>query len=584
MVAFLLVSLVPAAALTLLAFFSSRDALLSEIQHNLGLSASAISEEVDKQLFERLLNATTWNHLEVMEDLRLGDVDKRLSRFLAETKEHHGGIYIDLHALDTKGRIVASSRPQAIGQALALPPSWATVSLPGDTVTLYPPRPLSAVTPSLVLSSAIPSLFTDSVIGMLALEVDWHQIESVLDRSSTRTRQVLVIDAEDKVAAASWDLRAKGIVHGQSGAAWLPIDPKALIEMRDAVPGVDGPIVAGYQRSRGFERFGGVGWTFVLLQSRAEAMAPVQRMAWTFTVLMSALAVVVLLVSLWISGAISRPIIALTDFTRRFLQPGPAPLPPAQGPGEVGELTRSFTRMVEDLQQSQRTLTQASKLAALGEVTALLAHEIRTPLGILRSSAQVLRSEAGLSDESRELLQIIVSETERLNRLVGSMLDSARTRPLACVLTDLHGLIAHTASLLAAQMRDRGIQVRIQPAAQDATLDCDPEQMTQVLLNLMMNAMQILPRGGHIDVATRDDAQRLIVEIADDGPGIPEDQRSHIFEPFVYKREGGLGLGLAVVRSIVRNHGGEIVAESSALGGALFRLSLPRTRTGESDR
>src|SRR5690606_36013312 len=151
----------------------------------------------------------------------------------------------------------------------------------------------------------------------------------------------------------------------------------------------EGPVIAGIQHSQRFEHAPGPGWTYVLLQRRAEAMAPIQRMAWRFAGLMTALALVVLVVSLWIAGAISRPVIALTDFTRRFLQPGPAPLPPPGGPGELGELTRSFTRMVDDLQRSQRSLTQASRLAALGEVTALLAHEVRTPLGILRSSAQV---------------------------------------------------------------------------------------------------------------------------------------------------------------------------------------------------
>jgi len=98
-----------------------------------------------------------------------------------------------------------------------------------------------------------------------------------------------------------------------------------------------------------------------------------------------------------------------------------------------------------------------------------------------------------------------------------------------------------------------------------------------VLLNLVMNALQLLPRGGHVQVQTRDDDTRLIVEVADDGPGIAAEDRSRIFEPFVFKREGGIGLGLAVVRQILRQHGGDIVADASPLGGALFRFWLPRS-------
>ncbi len=561
----------------LLAFITSREVLLAEIQRNLGLSASAVSADVDKQLFERLLNATSWNHLEVMEDLRLGDVDKRLSRFLSETKERHGGVYIALHALRPDGVVVASSHPAAIGQALLLPPHWMTVSLHADTVNLHHPQPVSSAADSFIMSSEIPSLFADGTIGTLILEIDWQQIEGALDLSSTPTRQVVVVDEQRFVAAASSELRNKGLHHGDPGESWLPLLANASTEMRDDITVFDGPTVAAYRHSRGFQNFSGVGWTFVLLQSRAEATAPIQRMALIFAGLMGALALTVLLISLWIAGAISRPLIALTHFTRRFLLPGPAPLPPADGIGEVGELTRSFIHMVENLQRSQETLMQASKLAALGEVTALLAHEIRTPLGILRSSAQVLRTETALGQDSLELLQIIVSETERLNRLVSSMLDSSRARTIECIPTDMHSLIMHATALLSSQIRDRGIQLELVQGAHNPTLNCDPEQMTQVLLNLLMNALQILPRGGRIDVTTRDEPQGLVVEIADNGPGIPEDQRSHIFEPFIHGREGGLGLGLAVVRSIVRNHGGEILVEESSMGGAQFSLSLPRT-------
>ncbi|MFP5304391.1 MAG: ATP-binding protein, partial [Gammaproteobacteria bacterium] len=106
-------------------------------------------------------------------------------------------------------------------------------------------------------------------------------------------------------------------------------------------------------------------------------------------------------------------------------------------------------------------------------------------------------------------------------------------------------------------------------------LGCDAEQITQVLLNLIMNALQVLPRGGRIEIATREERERLVVEVADDGPGIAPEDRGRVFEPFVFRREGGTGLGLAVVRRILRQHGGDVVADATALGGALFRVWLP---------
>lgn len=579
-IVFLLVSLVPALALTLLAFINSRSALLAEIGHNLSLSASAAASDIDKQLFERLLNATTWNHLEVMEDLRLGDIDKRLSRFLMETRLHHQGTYLALHALDKNGRVVASTQPGALAKPLPLPPPWMTMNISDELVTLFHPQPLSARSPSLVLTSRIDSQLTQAEIGTLVLEVDWQHIQKALDRLTTPSRQLLVIDQQARVAAVSSGLRAQGIDHGQSAKPWLPMDADARVETRTTLPGFEGVTLAGYARSSDQARRAGTGWTFVLLQPERDATAPVRKMAWVFVALMAALALIVLAVSLWIAGAISRPIRALTELTQRLTQPGPAPVsPPVGGPGEISELTRSFTRMVDDVQTAQRALLQASRLAALGEVTALLAHEIRTPLGILRSSAQLLGTDADTSSENRELLTIINSETQRLNRLVETLLDTTRARPLACTQTDLHALINHAIQLLFAQLRDRQIQIKTRFSALNPSIFADPEQLTQVLLNLLINAIQVLPQQGQIHITTADDPAALTIQIADSGRGIAEPLRSQIFEPFVFHREGGLGLGLAVVRSIVQAHHGNIqLKHCPTLGGALFQITLPRTQ------
>jgi signal transduction histidine kinase len=99
--------------------------------------------------------------------------------------------------------------------------------------------------------------------------------------------------------------------------------------------------------------------------------------------------------------------------------------------------------------------------------------------------------------------------------------------------------------------------------------------MTQVMLNLVLNALQILPHGGQVEISTHEDAGKLVVGIADDGPGIPPQELARVFDPFFTKREGGVGLGLAVVQQIVAAHGGEIHAGRSALGGALFTITLP---------
>jgi signal transduction histidine kinase len=141
---------------------------------------------------------------------------------------------------------------------------------------------------------------------------------------------------------------------------------------------------------------------------------------------------------------------------------------------------------------------------------------------------------------------------------------------------DLHALIAHAAAMLSAQAADRSVQITLQLSAPDAQLACDAEQMTQVLLNLMLNGLQILKQGGRMQISTAVQAEMLVIDVADDGPGIAPEERQRIFEAFFFKREGGLGLGLAVVQKIVAAHGGDIEASESELGGALFRIRLPK--------
>jgi signal transduction histidine kinase len=211
-------------------------------------------------------------------------------------------------------------------------------------------------------------------------------------------------------------------------------------------------------------------------------------------------------------------------------------------------------------------------------MSAIIAHEVRTPLGILRSSAQMLSREVSISDDGRELIGFIESETTRLNSLVSAMLDVARPRASVYAAVDLHEIISKCVSMLAAQTNKRDATIHLQLAAVDPVVECDEEQITQVLLNLLMNALQILPDGGNVEVATRDDDENVFVEVADDGPGIDETERARVFEAFFFKREGGIGLGLAVVQGIINAHRGQIEACESHLGGALFRFHLPRRR------
>lgn len=568
LLAFLLVGVLPASLLTWLAFSRSQVALQAQIEDATSSSADATGQDLWRFMQERVHNATTWNHLEVMQDLRLRDVDKRLSGFLGELKRRYGSVYADLHAVDREGRVVASSDPAAIGRPRpAAAQAWARLDLPGGQVRFDPPSTAREAR-RLTLRVDIASAFDTHSIGELLLDVDWSEIERVLDADDDSGAQLLVLGRDGRLIAASETPRGAAFDLGRELPGWLD-GPR--VEQRDGAPLLPGSVVLGRSAPSP------LGWITLTLRSRDVALAPVQAMGRVFAGLLAAISVITVLASLGVSAWIAQPVLALTRYTRDYLRPGADPSPPREGPGEIGELGRSFVRLVDDLQQSQHTLAQASRLAALGEVTALMAHEVRTPLGILRSSAQMLHGEPGLSGEARELVDIVQSETERLNRLVASMLDQTRTRAPVLQLTDAHTVMTRAVSLLAAQARERGVRVSLRCEAAHPTLEGDAEQLTQVLLNLLGNALTIVPSGGRVDVSSHNQERRLVIDVDDNGPGIAPADRQRMFEPFVYKREGGLGLGLAVVRQIVRAHGGEVQAEDSPLGGARLRLWLPQS-------
>ncbi len=239
------------------------------------------------------------------------------------------------------------------------------------------------------------------------------------------------------------------------------------------------------------------------------------------------------------------------------------------------ELRQAFADLLASLERSRRDLVQASKLAVVGEMAAIMAHEVRTPLGILRSSAEMLQRDANLSPVSQEMTQFILSETERLGKLVTTLLECARPRPPQFCLVPPKLLIDRVTELLQSRIARRRVALEVDIDT-DGSIECDPDHLVQVLLNLVINALQHVPEGGRILIRSRLDPQCWRVWVCDDGPGIAAELRERVFDPFFSRREGGIGLGLTVVRQIVQAHHGDIEVVDGPLEGACFHFWLPR--------
>ncbi len=235
----------------------------------------------------------------------------------------------------------------------------------------------------------------------------------------------------------------------------------------------------------------------------------------------------------------------------------------------------------QDVTQMRRLEQEArrrQRLAAVGEMAAGIAHEIRNPLASMRGSIQVLRAELTLSDEQASLMDIVLRESDRLNDTIRSFLAYARPQAAVPQPVDLPRVLQDAATLLRNSPELKpGHQVLVEAPDAGLVLEADENQLRQVVWNLATNGLRAMPRGGTLRLIARTapGQQIALLEVADDGVGIGPEQLETLFQPFHGAFGQGSGLGLAIVHRIVTDHRGEVVVESAAGKGTLVRVSLP---------
>ena len=229
----------------------------------------------------------------------------------------------------------------------------------------------------------------------------------------------------------------------------------------------------------------------------------------------------------------------------------------------------------KELQSNVERLKKAERLSAAGQLSAGLAHEIRNPLASISGAAGILERAHGTQEDNADCLQIIQAESQRLNRLLTSFLDFARPRSLRIQPIEVAPLLDSVLALASHHSASPRVELRSRVASDLELMQCDPELLKQVLINLVLNAIQASPAGGAVEVRASRAAGSVIIEVHDEGRGIPVELRERIFEPFFTTRENGTGLGLALAFKIVEQHGGSLTAGESENGGALLRVQLP---------
>lgn len=248
------------------------------------------------------------------------------------------------------------------------------------------------------------------------------------------------------------------------------------------------------------------------------------------------------------------------------------------GNGDVtGELF--LFQDLTELTELKRTAERAERLASLGRLSAALAHEIRNPLGSISGSVQLVRESKALDAEERKLLGIVLREVDRLNGLLSTMLQVGRPADPQRMRTDLVALTREVVDVAQRDARAPTVRISLTHAEPQVLAWIDSDQIRQVIWNLLNNALAHTPPNSEVRISIRDDGQGAALWcIADDGPGVPESARGHLFDMFYSKRPHGVGLGLALVDQIVRAHGGEVSVVSPPGEGAQFQVRIPKAK------
>lgn len=257
---------------------------------------------------------------------------------------------------------------------------------------------------------------------------------------------------------------------------------------------------------------------------------------------------------------------------------------------EIGDLGRNFNHMVQQLRESreeierlhQTQMSRAEHLATLGELATGLAHEIRNPLAGIAGVIEIVGRDLPVTSPARTVIKDVRLEIAQINRILTDLLQTARPHPPAVRPTDLNTTVEHAVMLARQQVLSKPIKIELEQDPNLPNVEHDSDQMHQVVLNLLLNAVQAIDGAGTVRVVIASKKDQALVSVSDSGRGISPEHLPFIFRPFYTTKGNGTGLGLSLARRIVEDHRGRIEVESEVSRGTEFLVTLP-LRQGKAE-
>jgi len=326
------------------------------------------------------------------------------------------------------------------------------------------------------------------------------------------------------------------------------------------------------------------GWHLVAEIDRDEALGWLRRLLVRASVTGLVTCIVVVGIAAWISTLVGKPLRELMRIAFRIRAGHTEERLAKMDVAEAEEVRQAFNSMLDELREKQDELVKTAKLAYVGELTSSTVHEMRNPLSSIKMNLQALSRAVEQNGRYKELGDIALEQTRRLEQMLTDLLNFGKPVKLAPETLPFQELVERTLNETA-EVADRNhVSVEVVNHLDGRALHVDKEQMCRALANLVRNAIEAMQSGGRVTVTANSEAEELELSVQDTGPGLPEEALQRALQPFYTTKRNGTGLGLPNVQKIVELHGGRLLIENCPEGGARFRVVLPAKCLSEATR